>query len=82
MVSMLGLKAGAFKMGIGPVVTFLISDDSDLERITDYDLQWNNATVGFQAGIGLDIKKLAIDLKYEGSLSRFFSLSLRPCAIQ
>ncbi len=67
---MLGLKAGAFKAGIGPVLTFLISDDSDLERITDYDLRWNKATVGFQAGIGFDIKKVAIDLKYEGSLSK------------
>lgn len=67
---MMGLKAGAFKAGIGPVLTFLISDDSDLERITDYDLRWNKATVGFQAGIGFDIKKLAIDLKYEGSLSK------------
>jgi hypothetical protein len=67
---MLGLKAGAFKAGIGPVLTFLISDDSDLKSITDYDLRWNKATVGFQAGIGFDIKKLAIDLKYEGNLSK------------
>lgn len=67
---MLGLKTGAFKAGIGPVLTFLISDDSDLERITDYDLRWNKATVGFQAGLGFDIKKVAIDLKYEGSLSK------------
>ncbi len=67
---MMGLKAGTFKVGIGPVLTFLVSDDSDLERITDYDLRWNKATVGFQAGIGFDIKKLAIDLKYEGSLSK------------
>lgn len=67
---MLGLKAGVLKVGVGPVFTFLISDDSDLERITDYDLRWNKATVGFQAGIGFDIKKVAIDLKYEGSLSK------------
>jgi len=66
----LGLKAGAFKAGVGPVVTFLISDDSDLKRITNYDMQLNKATVGFQAGIGLDIKKMSFDFKYEGSLSK------------
>jgi hypothetical protein len=67
---MLGFKSKVFKAGIGPVVTFLISDDSDLEKITDYDLKLNKASIGFQAGIGFDINKLAIDLKYEGSLSK------------
>jgi hypothetical protein len=67
---MLGLKGKVFKVGIGPVFTFHISDDSDLEKITHYDLQINNATVGFQAGIGFDIRKIAIDFKYEGSLGK------------
>jgi hypothetical protein len=67
---LLGLKSKAFKVEIGPVITFLISDDSDLEKITNYDMQRNKATVGFQAGIGLDIKKLSFDVKYEGSLSK------------
>jgi hypothetical protein len=66
---LLGLKLSAFKIGVGPVFTFVISDDSDLKRITQYDMQLNKATVGFQAGIGFDIKKFTIDLKYEGSLS-------------
>jgi hypothetical protein len=67
---MLGFKSKVFKAGIGPVVTFLISDDSDLEKITDYDLRLNKASIGFQAGIGFDIHKVALDLKYEGSLSK------------
>ncbi len=67
---MFGFKGKVFKAGIGPVVTFLISDDSDLKKITDYDLKLNRASIGFQAGIGFDINKLAIDLKYEGSLSK------------
>ncbi len=65
-----GLKLGAFKAGIGPVFTFLISDDSDLKRITQYDMQLNNATVGYQAGIGLDFKNLTFDARYSGSLSK------------
>jgi hypothetical protein len=68
---MLGLQLKAFKAGIGPVMTFLISDDSDLKRITQYDMQFNKATVGYQAGIGLDFRHFCLDLKYEGSLSKY-----------
>ncbi len=67
---LIGLKLKAFKLGVGPVMTFLISEDSDLHEITEYDLKMNNATLGYQAGIGLDIGHFTIDLKYEGSLSK------------
>jgi hypothetical protein len=65
-----GIKFKVLKLEAGPVATFLISDDSDLKRITTYDLQLNRASVGFQAGAGLDIGKIALDVKYEGSLSK------------
>jgi hypothetical protein len=67
---LLGIKRGVLKICAGPVITFVISDDSDLHEITKYDIQMNKATVGFQGCIGLDIKKIAIDLKYEGNLSK------------
>jgi len=66
----LGLKLKVFKIGVGPVMTFLISDDSDLHEITQYDLKLNKATVGYQAGIGFDIGHFTLDFKYEGSLSK------------
>lgn len=67
---LIGFKKKVFKAGIGPVFTFLISEHSNLQQVTDYDLKWNKATMGFQAGIGFDVKKLAFDIKYEGSLSK------------
>jgi hypothetical protein len=67
---LLGYKFNVFKLEVGPVATFLISDDSDLKKITSYDLQLNKATFGFQAGVGLDVGKLALDIKYEGSLTK------------
>ncbi|HLO57785.1 MAG TPA: porin family protein [Bacteroidales bacterium] len=67
---LVGFKLKDFKMEIGPVVTFLVSDDSDLQQITQYDLKLNKASAGFQAGIGLDFRHLCLDLKYEGSLSK------------
>ncbi len=67
---LLGMKMNALKFEVGPVVTFLISDVSDLKKITSYDMQLNRATIGFQVGAGLDVGRLALDVKYEGNLSR------------
>jgi len=67
---LIGLKLRSFKIGAGPVMTFLISEDSNLKEITQYDLKLNRATIGYQAGIGFDIGHFTLDLKYEGSLSK------------
>lgn len=70
---MTGFKFKFLRLEAGPVATFLISDDCDLKRITNYDLQLKKATLGYQAGIGLDVGKMSLDVKYEGSLSKFGS---------
>jgi hypothetical protein len=67
---MVGFKLKILKLEVGPVASFIISDNSNLETITQYDMQWNKATIGYQAGIGLDVGKIALDVKYEGNLSR------------
>lgn len=66
---LIGFKLKILKLEVGPVASFVISSNSDLETITEYEMQWNKATIGYQAGIGLDIGKIAIDVKYEGNLS-------------
>jgi hypothetical protein len=66
---MVGFKLKVLKLEAGPIASFLLSSTSDLETITNYDMQWNKATIGYQAGIGLDIGKIALDVKYEGNLS-------------
>jgi hypothetical protein len=65
---LIGYKFSVLKLELGPVASFLISDNSDFEKITTYDMQFNKATIGYQAGIGLQVSKLVIDFKYEGSL--------------
>jgi len=67
---MVGIKLKILKLEAGPVASFVISNSSDLNTITQYDMQWNKAMIGYQAGIGLDIGKIALDVKYEGSLSK------------
>ena len=68
---LVGFKLKILKLEAGPVASFVISNNSDLKSITEYDMKWNHATIGYQAGIGLDVGKIALDIKYEGNLSKF-----------
>ena len=63
---MAGTKIAFFRLQAGPVFSFLLDDGFSASE----DVNLNNAVVGYQAGIGLDISKLVIDVKYEGNLSK------------
>ncbi len=71
---LLGGKVGPLRINAGPVISFLSTAESDEGGvIADIKDNYSNSTVGFQAGVGLDIAKFVIDLKYEGALSEKFS---------
>ncbi|MBO3698671.1 porin family protein [Roseivirga sp. E12] len=70
---MVGYKLGPIRLQVGPSFSFLTSAESTdagglVEDVKD---NYNSATVGYQAGIGLDILKFVIDVKYEGNLTAF-----------
>jgi hypothetical protein len=66
-----GVKTGLLRLEAGPVASFTLSEKSDLFETSGYKEDFKKATIGYQAGIGFDLfKKLAFDLKYEGSLSK------------
>lgn len=69
---MVGYKAGPLRLQAGPVGTIMLSTDPSLDGFMemDYKEEFNGATWGYQVGIGLDIKKITIDVKYEGNLSK------------
>lgn len=67
---LVGAKMGPLRVGVGPVASMVLSSKSELTDINGYDDKFKKATFGYQAGIGLDIWKLALDLKYEGNLSK------------
>lgn len=88
---LLGGKIGALRINAGPVGSYIvqesiISDISDLPQ--DYSIFTNSMTWGFQAGLGLDLSKFSLDVRYEGSLSKLgesinvgqqnFQLDARP----
>lgn len=67
---LVGGKWGPLRLGVGPVASIVIKSKSELSDINQFDDKFKSATFGYQAGIGLDIWKLALDVKYEGNLSR------------
>ncbi|HCC71812.1 MAG TPA: hypothetical protein DEQ09_11780 [Bacteroidales bacterium] len=67
---MLGVKLGPVRVMGGPAASIKISSDSDL--IDDADELYKTATIGYQAGLGVDIlKKITLDVRYEGGLNKF-----------
>lgn len=70
---MIGYKAGPLRLQFGPVGTIMLSSDPALDMFDNIDVkeEFNGATWGYQVGIGFDFfKKVTIDIKYEGSLSK------------
>jgi len=67
---MIGFKLAVFKLQAGPVASLVLSSQSDLLDDKDIDQNLKQATIGFQAGIGLELSALLIDFKYEGNLSK------------
>jgi hypothetical protein len=69
-----GLKFGPARIEAGPVASFMLSQKSNFLDATAYTADFKKATIGYQAGVGLDFfKTITVDLKYEGSLSRLGS---------
>ena len=71
----IGKRMGFARLGLGPVASIILNKPSDLVEPggTSFASKFNGATFGFQIDMGLDIWKLAIDLKYEGNLSKLGS---------
>jgi hypothetical protein len=70
---LIGKRFGPARVGIGPVGTIMLSTNSELNEL-GYTEKFNSATFGYQIGVGLDvIKRLALDIKYEGNLSKLGS---------
>ena len=69
---MLGVKFGPLRINAGPSFNFLINSPDELIKDTNYDAIYATRSVGYQAGVGLDVlKKLTIDVRFEGSLKKY-----------
>jgi hypothetical protein len=69
---MVGIKFGPLRINAGPSAALLINTPADLIKDPDFKTIYSKMTFGYQAGIGVDLlKKLTIDLRYEGSLTKY-----------
>ena len=66
---LIGWKMGPFRINAGPVASFNLDDAPDTSNPNNAITDYKNSVFAYQAGIGLDISKLIIDLRYEGNLS-------------
>ncbi|WP_162793864.1 porin family protein [Runella rosea] len=81
---MFGVKIARFlRINAGPVAAFNIGNSGNLEdAFNDYtnedtfDDAFRRASLGYQAGIGIDVGKLNFDLRYEGNLTDVVKLKL------
>lgn len=65
-----GVKLGPLKLQAGPVATMTLKSKSELLEDNDIKQEFSSATFGYQAGIGLELANLLVDVKYEGNLSK------------
>ncbi len=69
---MVGFKLGPVRLNAGPAASLLINSPKELIDHPDFESMYSRMSIGYQAGVGLDIlKTLTIDLRYEGSLRKY-----------
>jgi hypothetical protein len=66
-----GFKVGALRFQGGVVGHLFINSISDVVDINGYEQRFKTATYGWQAGTGVDIWKLRLDLLFEGNFDKF-----------
>ena len=66
-----GFKLGVLRFQGGVVGHLFINSISDVVDIKGYNQRFKSASYGWQAGTGLDIWKLRLDLMFEGNFNKF-----------
>lgn len=69
---MVGYKVGGFlRLMLGVEGHVFLNSTSDLFDFENYDQNFDGLTLGWQGGIGIDISKFMLDLRYQGNFSKF-----------
>jgi hypothetical protein len=81
-----GLKIGALRVNAGPIASLNITQGTELKdtfkQYTSQSIEktFNQSTIGYQAGIGLDLGSFNFDVRYEGNFSNVSQLNLKDNA--
>lgn len=69
-----GTSSTNFRLMVGPVYSYLLDKNESYSQNFDnayHDFgKYNNSTLGYQVGAGVDFAGLTADLRYEGGLSK------------
>ena len=69
---LLGVKLGPLHAQAGPVGRFYLGSDDQVRKIiSNFQDDEDRLKIGYQAGFGLDLWRLSLDFRYEGSLKQF-----------
>jgi hypothetical protein len=60
------------------MVSFLLKDENSTKNYDPNQYDFNNKIWGGQAGLGLDIGNITVDLRYQTKLSRISSMISGP----
>ena len=60
---------GPLRLQAGPTGRILLASSSELQGVADYVMDADSYSIGYQAGIGLDIRRVILDVKFDGSFS-------------
>jgi len=69
---LVGVELGPARINLGPVGSYVVNESisGDVQNLDpDYSVFSQSMTWGFQAGLGIDLSKISLDVRYEGSLS-------------
>jgi hypothetical protein len=66
----LGLKSGPVRLGVGPVGHIVLESGTGFSAYDGFEAFFEDLLWGWQAGLGLDLWKLHIDLRYEGNFAK------------
>ncbi len=65
-----GYKLGNLKLGMGPVFSFIFSENSIFEEILEFEERRRPFEIGVSANVGLKLYRLHIDANYEYHFNR------------
>ena len=69
---LLGLKLGPLRLMAGPAASIMIGSPKALIDDPDFEQMYKGAVYGYQAGAGIDLGRLTLDVRYAGSLGEKF----------
>ena len=60
-----------FRLFVGPVGHYFLNSSSELKTINGLKEEFKTLTYGYQAGAGIQIGSIGLDIRYEGNFSKF-----------